>query len=281
MKDPKASFSADWLRQREPFDAAARNGAAGRLRLPTRLSALRPPQGVPWRVIDLACGTGANLRWLAPVLGGEQEWLMLDHDAALLQRLPPALSGPGFQARTVRQRTDLAQHLDRLPWHAAHLVTASALLDLVGLAWLRQALAHIAAARATVLFTLNVDGRHVWSPPEPGDATVARLFRAHQRRDKGFGPALGADAIGVCRRALRDAGYRVFTAPSDWWIDGRAGAPAVGLQRALVDGMAAAACEQGPQSSALLRAWRERRAPVVGASCLRVGHVDLLALPPH
>src|SRR5690606_7817399 len=92
MKDPQASFSADWLRQREPFDRAARNGAAGHLRLPTRLSAFRPPQGVPWRVIDLACGTGANLRWLAPVLGGEQEWLMLDHDAALLQRLPSALS---------------------------------------------------------------------------------------------------------------------------------------------------------------------------------------------
>lgn len=271
-------FSADWLQQREPFDTAARNGAAGRLPLPSRLT---PPQGMPWRVIDLACGTGANLRWLAPRLGGPQQWLVVDHDAALLRRIPREFSGAGFQASTVRQQTDLARQLDTLPWHAAHLVTASALLDLVSAEWLQRLVAHATAARAALLFALSVDGTHQWTPQDPHDATVGRLFRAHQRRDKGFGPALGADAIAACRRALRAAGYRVFTASSDWVLDGREQPQAAALQRALIGGMAAAACEQDPASQATLQAWCERRQAAAAASRLRVGHVDLLALPPH
>ncbi|WP_137920069.1 class I SAM-dependent methyltransferase [Hydrogenophaga sp. 2FB] len=274
----KETFSADWLQQREPFDSAARNGAAGRMQL---LSRLTPPQGSPWRVIDLACGTGANLRWLAPRLGGPQQWLMVDHDAALLRRIPWDFSGAGFQASTVRQQTDLARQLDTLPWHAAHLVTASALLDLVSAEWLQRLVAHAIAARAALLFALSVDGRHQWTPQDPHDATVDRLFRAHQRRDKGFGPALGADAIAACRRALRAAGYRVFTTSSDWVLDGHEQPQAAALQRALIGGMAAAAREQDPASQATLQAWCERRQAAVADSRLRVGHVDLLALPPH
>lgn len=278
---PPASFSAEWLRQREAFDAAARNAAARRLRLSRGLSELRPPPDVPWRVIDLACGTGANLRWLAPRLAGDQQWLMVDHDPDLLGRIPSALSGPGFRVRTARQQADLARELEVLPWHAAHLVTASALLDLVGLAWLQRLVAQASGARAALLFALSADGRHAWAPPDPHDATVDQLFHAHQGRDKGFGPALGASAIGAFERALRAAGYQVFTAPSDWVLDGRASPSAAALQRALAAGMAAAAGEQAPASDGLLRAWRDRRQAVAPTSRLRVGHVDLLALPPQ
>lgn len=290
----KETFSADWLQQREPFDAIARDAAAERLRLLPRLQSQRALNGEPWRVIDLACGTGANLRWLAPRLGGEQQWLVVDHDAALLQRWPDRLgtdvpaphepltfTGPGFQASILRQQTDLAQHLEALPWRAAHLVTASALLDLVSLAWLQRLVAHASAARVALLFTLSVDGRHDWAPRDPQDAAVARLFHAHQQRDKGFGPALGAGAIEACRRALRGAGYRVFSAPSDWWLDGRTQPQAATLQRALVGGMAAAASEQSPASAVALHAWRDRRTAAAASSSLRVGHVDLLALPSH
>ena len=290
-----ATFSADWLRQREPFDAAARDVAAQQLQLPARLARWRGTVNRPWRVIDLACGTGANLRWLAPRLGGPQEWLVADHDAALLRCWPERLglpavaassgdplvfSGPGFQAAIVRRQIDLAQQLDALPWHAAHLVTASALLDLVSAAWLHRLVAASAAARVALLFSLSVDGRHGWSPTDPMDATVMRLFGAHQRRDKGFGPALGAGAAAVLRRGLRAAGYRVFSARSDWVLEGGHSPQAAALQRALIDGMVAATTEQDPALALPLQAWRQRRLELSDAGSLRVGHVDLLALPP-
>ena len=295
-----ATFSADWLQQREPFDAIARDAAAQRLQLQDRLAALRPHPKAPWRVIDLACGTGANLRWLASRLGGAQQWLVVDHDADLLACWPERLaaagaapvgssaaldqilsfSGPGFDARIVRQQADLMTELDTLPWHAADLVTASALLDLVGSVWLHRLVAASAASGTALLMSLNVDGRHVWSIEDPMDATVCRLFGEHQQRDKGLGPALGAAAVPALQHVLVAAGYRVFTAASDWLLDSHESPDASALQRALIDGMAAAACEQSPASAPSVRAWRQRRHALAQESPLRVGHLDLLALPP-
>ena len=300
-----ATFSADWLRQREPFDAVARNAAAQQLQLQDRLAALRPHTQVPWRVIDLACGTGANLRWLAPRLGGAQQWLVVDHDADLLACWPERLAaagcsgdaggapvgspiaseqvlsfaGPGFDAHIVRQQADLMTEFDTLPWHAADLVTASALLDLVGSVWLHRLVAASAASGTAMLMSLNVDGRHVWSSEDPMDAPVGRLVGEHQQQEKGLGPALGPAAVPALQRALAAARYRVFTAASDWWLDSHESPDAAALQRALIDGMAAAACEQSPETAPSVRAWRQRRHALAQECCLRVGHLDLLALP--
>jgi SAM-dependent methyltransferase len=313
---PAAGFSADWLQQREPFDAAARDGAAPRLALDARLAAWRAPADAPLRIIDLACGTGANLRWLAPRLGGAQQWLVVDHDAALLQRWPDCLkdrrggngasrgnsgngsnggegrdvrhggalqfSSTGFHAAIVRRRLDLAQSLKILPWHAARLVTGSALLDLVSAAWLQRLVAAAATARVALLMALSVDGRHRWAPGDADDAAVAALFGAHQQRDKGFGgPALGAAAAPTLALALRRCGYRVHSARSDWRLDGRRDLQALALQRALIDGIAAAALEQAPAAAARVQAWWQRRLALAPRSVLRVGHLDVLALPPR
>jgi len=301
---PLGAFSADWLQQREPFDAIARTAAAVHLGLPA-LAALRPDRTTPWRVIDLACGTGANLRWLAPRLGGSQQWLVVDRDVELLQRWPACLKsaagpaggstvtqtevplaeplsfrGPGFAAAIVRHPLDLASRLEALPWQAAHLVTASALLDLVSADWLQRLVAAGASARVALLFALSADDRRRWMPRDRHDATVSALFGAHQRRDKGFGPALGARGASELRRALRAAGWRVHTARSDWLLDGRTDPRARALQRAMVDGIATAACEQEPAAAATVRAWQARRHAWTANGSLRVGHIDLLALPP-
>jgi hypothetical protein len=269
------TFSADWLGLREPFDAAARDHAAERLQLDRRLAALRPAAGIPWRVIDLACGTGANQRWLAPRLGGTQQWLMVDHDDTLLRRVPE----PGKGVAIVRQRLDLMDSLETLPWHAAHLVTASALLDLVGMAWLHRLVAACATARVPLLLALSVDGRHHWIPRDPQDEDVLVLFAAHQRRDKGFGPALGALAVPVLMDALRAAGYRTVQASGDWQVNGRTGARERALQHSLIDGMADAAVEQDPSVANVLRGWQARRRALTARSSLRVGHTDVLAWP--
>jgi SAM-dependent methyltransferase len=263
-----------------------------------RLASLRTDASRPLRVIDLACGTGANLRWLAPRLGGAQQWLVVDHDADLLRCWPEHLAaadgtrtgidkglhqplsfaGPGFEAGIVRQQTDLMAGLESLPWHAADLVTASALLDLVGTTWLHRLVTASAASGVAILMSLNVDGRHVWTPEDPADASVDRLFAKHQQQDKGLGPALGAEAVAALRQALESAGYRVFTAASDWWVDGSTCPQSHAMQCALVDGMAAAAREQSPATARSIEIWQQRRLAMAARSQLQVGHLDLLAL---
>lgn len=305
-------FSAGWLQLREAFDHRARAGDAGLRALAGLLRAAGPAAGEPWRVIDLACGTGSNLRWLAPRLGGPQQWLVVDHDPALLAHWPQAmasaglgalrpggsnpalarsqpptpppalhLSAPGLDARIVQQPLDLARGLDALPWQAAHLVTASALLDLVSADWLDR-LAHAAgSSRTALLMALSVDGRHRWTPADPFDDSVARLFARHQHRDKGFGPALGAQATHHLRVRLRAAGHRVWTWRSDWQLDGGRDAADRRLMAAMIDGMAGAAAEVDASARPALQAWQGRRQALLGASRLRVGHLDLMALPPE
>ena len=80
-----SAFSAEWLAMREPVDARSRSAALVR-RL--RNDAPRSTR----RIVDLATGTGANLRYLAPRLGGDQDWLLVDNDGALLEGVEEQLA---------------------------------------------------------------------------------------------------------------------------------------------------------------------------------------------
>lgn len=290
-----SGFSADWLRLREPFDRAARASAAGGLDLLAWAAGWRPAGALT--VLDLGCGSGANLRELAPRLGGEQRWRLVDHDAALLAALPAAMAdwaaqtghrcetlaggvlrlvGAGFDATLTLERRDLAHDLTALGWAEHRLVTGSALLDLVSARWLDDLLARCTGAGCALLFALNVDGRTVWEPADADDAAVHALFAAHQRRDKGFGgAALGPAAIALAHERLRAAGYRVASAPSDWQIGGDAPT----MLSAMIDGMATAAAEQAPEAAPRIAAWRQRRLALAGRTRLCVGHAELIAAP--
>ncbi len=296
------AFSADWLHLREPFDHRARATAAGAPELQARLARWRQqlPGGV-LAVVDLACGHGANLRELAAGLGGAQRWRLLDHDAALLAAVPQALLqwalrhryrytcndraagfptidivGPDFHVEVVCQRVDLARVVASVDFSAATLVTASALLDLVSAPWLQLLVQQAQAARAALLFSLNVDGRTMWQPADPDDERVHRLFSQHQRRDKGFGPALGSAAGATAVHEMARAGYETLQLQTDWVIDGTQ-APA--MQLAMIEGMAAAALEHDPAEQRAVLDWKVRRSAVIADTCLRVGHLDIAALP--
>ena len=187
------------------------------------------------------------------------------------------LVGAGFDATGVPLRLDLAQGLAALPLPEAVLLTASALLDLVSACWLDDLITRAGRARATLLFTLSVDGRMAWDPTDPDDDLVQGAFAAHQRRDKGFGPALGPAAAGWCQARLSAAGWRTLAARSDWRIDG-ARSPA--MLQALIDGTATAAIEQAPGLRDAVLAWQRRRMAGRVRTRLVVGHVDLGARPP-
>src|SRR5262245_8239521 len=65
-----AGFSAAWLGLREPADRAARAAAVTTF----VVEALGRRSGL--RVLDLGAGTGANLRYLAERLSGNQFWTL-------------------------------------------------------------------------------------------------------------------------------------------------------------------------------------------------------------
>lgn len=285
---------SDWLRLREPADAAARSDTL------TRAIVAAMPTDEPTCAVDLATGAGSNIRYLAERLPCHQRWLAVDRSVELLrdlrERTAEWASGRGYDAvidsGTVRLRgpkldclietveTDLGTLSDRLLFAGRHLVTASALLDLVSESWLRALASHCRAAGAAALFTIIYNGRSVCDPVEPEDALVLDLFNRHQKTDKRLGGrAAGPDAAAVAERCFTDVGYQVRREASDWVL----GPGDREMQRTLVDGWAHAATEIDPRHARAIGDWQARRLAHVEAACSRmiVCHDDVAAWPPR
>jgi len=264
-----SGFSVDWLTLREGYDARARSPEV----LGAALSLLESKTTV--HIIDLACGAGSTLRTLSPLLPSRQRWDLVDNDAALLHAATRGTASGDISLNTIQLDLsgDFAAVLDR----PCDLVTISALLDLISDNWLDQFVQAIAARGLPVYAALTYDGRIELSPPAPADAAVIAAVNAHQRTDKGFGPALGPSGAVAAISRFEALGYRVVQGLSDWTME----ATDQAMQNELLDGWAAAAGEMTLLPIADIADWLNRRRQAVNrhASAMRVGHVDFLATP--
>lgn len=252
------SFAPEWLALRAPIDARARDADLAR-----RFAASLPPSPL---IVDLGAGTGANALALTPLLP-QARFRLVDNDCALLD-----IARARVKAEILH--TDLTGDLEA-PIAGADAISASALMDLVSAPWFDRLAALAASRRLTLLFTLNVDGRHALTPEDRDDGLVFAAFASDQRRDKGFGPALGPDAPRHMETRLASLGATVHLADSAWHVD----AAARGLLTEFIGGMAEAAGRAAPTEAASIAAWRQRRQVQIrkGALSLTVGHRDLLA----
>ncbi|WP_299314448.1 class I SAM-dependent methyltransferase [uncultured Halomonas sp.] len=285
---PTERFSADWLSRREVLDARSRSHCLTGRAAEWLAARLREP-GTPHGIIDLGCGSGSNLRFLAPRLPGPQRWRLVDHDSTLLtlaRRHGATLRDPVGGRLVIEACCRDLSPVDGGLLAGGDLVVASALFDLVSGPWIEALVAASAARRQALLFTLSVDGDWAFLDAsgarieDEEDGAVRALFQAHQRRDKGLGPALGGDAPAVLAAAMGAAGYRVESAATPWHLAAGEAAQSL-LAESLVQGWFEAALEQAPEERAGLERWRLRRQAglAAGALGLTVGHRDLLALP--
>jgi hypothetical protein len=263
-----SGFAAEWLALREPYDARARNPAI----LDAVAASLAGMSALS--IADLACGTGSTLRALAPRLAARQTWRLVDNDLGLLARAAAA-AAPGIAVMPMT--LDLCRDLEAALDGAVDMVTASALLDLVSMQWLERLVVEIAARRLPLYVALTYDGRIELDPVDAADAAIIAALNRHQRRDKGFGPALGPAAGAAAITRLQAVGYSVDEGRADWLLGPTDGA----MQDALLSGWADAARELRGLPPAQIAGWLERRRAQIarGASSMRVGHVDVFARP--
>ena len=275
------SFSAQWLSRREPADRRSRNRAL-ELALAKHFDGWRP-----LTVVDLGCGTGSNLRAMAPLLGPDQHWTLVDRDQSLLDAAADRLSswadGAAWKdgqlalfkgAKRINAafcRADLASELEAALGPSTNLVTASALFDLASAAFIAAFAAAIAARQSAFYTVLTYDGDQRWTPEHAADAEMVAAFHAHQRREKGFGRAAGPDAPDALSEAFSAAGYAVSEGDSAW----RLGPGDETLIAELALGFADAVGETELVKASTIAAWR-----AITRTSAIVGHIDTLALPP-
>lgn len=273
-------FSTEWLELREPADARARNtdianAVSAHFTLRDEVS-----------VLDLGCGTGANLRATAPLLPSRQIWTVVDRDPALLNAARAKLSGwadrfsaegdalelekSGRRIRVVFRQADLARETTSLIDEGADLVTASAFFDLTSEAYIREFAKTVVARRARFYASLTYNGVQRWTPHRPADNQVAAAFQRHQMRDKGFGPAAGPLAGSHLVDQFRINGYAVLEGESPWQLE-RGDRM---LIEELVRGYAVAVTEQGGVDEKTIVSWVS-----VPRNAAFIGHTDVFAAP--
>ena len=278
-----SGFSAEWLALREPVDHRSRHAGLRDL-----VASCVPATG-SLRITDLGCGSGSNLRALAPHLAAVQHWCLVDYDPALLKAAASALQAwadradlrpdgvldltvSGRKVTVSFEQADLNTSLEQVLDRPADLITAAAFFDLVSEDWLKRFVDASVARRIPLYTVLTYDGREVWSPPHKADAQMLAAFHAHQASDKGFGRAAGPRAASEMTRLYEKAGWQVTLAESPWILEeGDAS-----LIAALAEGSAAAVAETGRVDAALVQDWRETQRR---ARRCEIGHVDLFARP--
>lgn len=283
---------ARWLELREAHDWAAREAS-----LVHALAGALPD--VPTlRILDLGTGTGSNLRYLMPRLRRGQEWILVDKSPGVLGWIIEhttawaaardmrvehegdgfTVHGDGVDCRVRLRQQDLDLPLEPGLFRDRHLVSASALLDLVSDEWIDAVAARCRDVGAAALFALTYDGRSAFDPPDPDDDLARDLLNEHQHRDKGLGgPAAGPVAHGRAVQAFTALGFEVRESETNWDVTANAGA----FQRELIAGLAGAAVEQDHGVAGRMAAWQSRRLALLdaGQSRVIVGHHDLAAWP--
>ena len=268
------SFAPRWLALRAQADEAARDAG-----LVSQLDDWAKGRPGPLKVVDLGCGAGATFAALDPHLPGA-DWLLVDNDPDLLEIAARCGGAEGGSVSTAR--VDLADAVEGAV-AGADLVTASAFFDLCSEAWIRRLVAALPDG-AGFYAALTYDGAELWTPAHPAEREAQKLFRAHQRRDKGFGPALGPEAADALAEALHESGREVRRAPSAWRLSRRrdgalieelAAGCAAAVAEALDEGGRAAEEASGIDDEAFAE-WAATRA---AAEAVLIGHEDILALP--
>jgi hypothetical protein len=259
--------SADWLTLRESADAAARSRP-----LAQRAASLLDG---PIVVHDLGSGTGAMMRWLAPLLPGPQTWVLHDWNAALLEQ---AAETAPTQAVDVVTHVAPIENLSAQDLTGSSLVVTSALLDVLSAGEVDLVVRACVEAGVPALFALTVTGRVVLDPVDAGDRVFQAAFNDHQRRTVGDRRLLGPDAVDATAARFRAEGWSVRLEDSPW----RLGPAHQALTAEWLESWLAAAVEERPA----LREWageyaRTRTRQLAGGLLrVEVHHQDLLAWPP-
>lgn len=221
----------DWLRERYRFDAAARSkklevGVVDQFRGRS-----------PMRILDVGAGLGANTRYYANLLHGDQEWTLVEQDTSLAGCCVSDLSGwaesnawdygivpEGLEIRQRHKRiaicvvaTSMFNLEGFVDLSFVDLAMANAVFDLLSEEQFLSLMGLLTSYRLPILATINYRSMH-FQPQEEDDFEYIGLYERHMRRHQDFGFAMGPNCSDIMIAWLQDRGYEVRSGESIWIV---------------------------------------------------------------
>ena len=268
-----SGFSIEWLNLREVSDHRSRDKEL----LKTAVDWLDNLKAKDKVIVDLGSGTGSTIRGLQryTTLTPSIQWRLVDNDPGLLAE---AIHRHSEEYSIENFLVDLSK-TQKLPLKSVSLITASALLDLVSGDFIRdlcQLIKEKNEDRPLGFYSaLNYDGCIKWTPFHPLDAAIAMNFNTDQRRDKGFGPALGPDATDFLKTQFDSTKFQCLSAKSPWLL----GSADYLLAESLINGISDVAIQTNGLTNSDIQDWKTYRIKNVRTGTCYLGHTDILVLP--
>ena len=268
-----SGFSIEWLNLREASDHRARDKHL----LKTAANWLNDLKSKNKVIVDLGSGTGSTIRGLQryAALTPSIQWRLIDNDPELLAE---AIRRHSEDYSIESFLVDLSA-TQKLPLESVSLITASALLDLVSGNFIRdlcQLIKEKNGGRPLGFYSaLNYDGCIKWTPFHPLDAVIAMNFNTDQRRDKGFGPALGPDATDFLKTQFHSTKFQCLSVKSPWLL----GSADYLLTESLINGISDVAIQTDGLTNSDIQDWKTFRIKNVRTGTCYLGHTDILVLP--
>jgi SAM-dependent methyltransferase len=268
-----SGFSIEWLNLREISDHRARDKNLLKKTVDW-LDNLKAKDRV---IVDLGSGTGSTIRSLQkfttrlPLI----QWRLVDNDPELLAE---AIDRHSEEYSIESFLVDLSE-TQKLPLDSVSLITASALLDLVSENFIQELCQLVKGKndyRPVGLYSaLNYDGCIKWTPSHPLDAAILVNFNTDQRRDKGFGPALGPDATDFLKCQFHATKFQCLSANSPWLLD----SADYLLTESLINGISEVALQTDGLTNSDVLSWKSFRIKNIRTGTCFLGHTDILVLP--
>ena len=268
-----SGFSIEWLNLREASDHRARDKHL----LKTAVDWLNDLKTKDKVIVDLGSGTGSTIRGLQryTALTPSIQWRLIDSDPELLAE---AIHRHSEDYSIESFLVDLSA-TQKLPLESVSLITASALLDLVSGNFIRDLCQLIKGKNEDrplgFYSALNYDGCIKWTPFHSLDAAILMNFNADQRRDKGFGPALGPEATDFLKTQFHSTKFQCLSAKSPWLL----GSADYLLTESLISGISGVAIQTDGLTNSDIQDWKKFRIKNVRTGTCYLGHTDILVLP--
>ena len=226
-------FTQKWMNAREIYDSCSRSSILNQY--------LSSNKNVFKNIIDIGCGTGSFLRWMIINKYKFENFLMIDHDKKLLNKvykitknsvlkynmlftkksincfhLKESTNSTYSEIKTIMgDICKLFKYIDKYDF-----ISFSAIADILPKLYLDK-LFDLQLSEKIILFSICYDGNITWNYKNKYDRYIIKKFNEHQHSIKNDNYMLGPKSVSYIKKKSKKKNYKIRLMDSSWNLESK------------------------------------------------------------